>query len=44
MPIGIQFMARDFDEARLFRIGRAYEMSTAHEAWHAARPKVLGGG
>jgi aspartyl-tRNA(Asn)/glutamyl-tRNA(Gln) amidotransferase subunit A len=44
MPIGIQCMARDFDEARLFRIGRAYEMSTAHEAWRAARPKVLGGG
>jgi aspartyl-tRNA(Asn)/glutamyl-tRNA(Gln) amidotransferase subunit A len=44
LPIGIQFMARDFDEARLFRIGQAYEKSTAGEAWRAARPKVLGGG
>jgi len=41
MPIGVQFMARDFDEARLFRIGRAYEMATAGEAWRSARPKIL---
>jgi aspartyl-tRNA(Asn)/glutamyl-tRNA(Gln) amidotransferase subunit A len=44
LPIGIQFMARDFDEARLFRIGWAYEKSTANHAWRSARPKVLGGG
>jgi aspartyl-tRNA(Asn)/glutamyl-tRNA(Gln) amidotransferase subunit A len=30
-PLGVQFAARDFDEARLLAVGVAYERSTIHE-------------
>jgi aspartyl-tRNA(Asn)/glutamyl-tRNA(Gln) amidotransferase subunit A len=37
LPIGLQLMAKAFDEARLFGIAHAYEQSTE---WHKARPPV----
>jgi len=40
MPIGIQLLGADFSEAKLLRIGRAYEVATAEEAWRTVRPKV----
>ncbi|OGO15554.1 MAG: glutaminyl-tRNA synthase (glutamine-hydrolyzing) subunit A [Chloroflexi bacterium RBG_13_68_17] len=44
LPIGIQLLGPDFSEARLFRIGRAFETATEPEAWRHARPVVLQGG
>jgi aspartyl-tRNA(Asn)/glutamyl-tRNA(Gln) amidotransferase subunit A len=41
LPIGIQFLGADFTEAKLLRIGRAYEMATADEAWRQLRPDML---
>ena len=41
LPIGIQLMANDWDEATLLRVGAAYEQMTADEAWRIARPRVL---
>jgi aspartyl-tRNA(Asn)/glutamyl-tRNA(Gln) amidotransferase subunit A len=41
LPIGIQFLGPDFSEARLLRIGRAYEKVTGNDAWRNRRPKVL---
>lgn len=43
LPIGIQLLGPDFSEAMLLRIGRAFEMATASEAWRAERPTVLQG-
>ncbi len=37
LPIGLQFMAKSLDEARLFQIAHAYEQSTE---WHKARPPL----
>jgi aspartyl-tRNA(Asn)/glutamyl-tRNA(Gln) amidotransferase subunit A len=37
LPLGIQFCAKSFDEATLFRIGHAYQMATD---WHARRPPL----
>jgi aspartyl-tRNA(Asn)/glutamyl-tRNA(Gln) amidotransferase subunit A len=39
LPLGIQFYARPFDEATLFRVGHAYESSTD---WHTRRPPLDG--
>jgi aspartyl-tRNA(Asn)/glutamyl-tRNA(Gln) amidotransferase subunit A len=43
LPIGIQLLGPDFSEAKLLRIGRAYEMATETEPWRQVRPKVLEG-
>jgi aspartyl-tRNA(Asn)/glutamyl-tRNA(Gln) amidotransferase subunit A len=37
LPVGIQLMARPFDEASLFRAAYAYEQATV---WHTKRPEV----
>jgi aspartyl-tRNA(Asn)/glutamyl-tRNA(Gln) amidotransferase subunit A len=46
LPIGIQFLAADFEEARLFQIGRAFERATEEEPWRTVQPRVIarGGG
>lgn len=41
LPIGLQLLGPDFAEAALLRIGRAYELATAAEAWRAVKPAVL---
>jgi aspartyl-tRNA(Asn)/glutamyl-tRNA(Gln) amidotransferase subunit A len=35
LPVGMQLMAKHFDEATLFALGRAYQEETD---WHARRP------
>jgi aspartyl-tRNA(Asn)/glutamyl-tRNA(Gln) amidotransferase subunit A len=37
LPVGLQLLARPFDEASLFRAGRAYQARTAH---HRAAPPL----
>ena len=41
LPLGIQLLGPDYSEARLLRIGRAYEQASAGAAWRSARPRVL---
>jgi len=41
LPLGIQFLAADWQEAILLRAAAAYEQLTAGEAWRTARPAVL---
>lgn len=37
LPIGLQIIARSFDEEMLFRVAHCYEQSTP---WHKMRPKI----
>jgi len=37
LPIGLQFLGKALDEARILQIAHAYEQSTG---WHKARPPV----
>ena len=37
LPIGLQFLGKALDEARLLQIAHAYEQSTD---WHKARPSI----
>ena len=41
LPIGIQLLGPDFDEAKLLRVGKAYELATENEAWRGTEPMVL---
>jgi len=41
LPIGIQLLGPDFSEATLLRIGRAYEIASASDAWRKIKPLVL---
>ena len=38
LPVGLQFVGRAFDEARLLRAANAYEQSTT---WHTRRPDLV---
>lgn len=38
LPIGLQLMAKPFDETRLLRVAHAYEQSTD---WHKRRPQLI---
>ncbi len=41
LPIGVQFLAPDFAEETLFRLGQAFEDATSEAEWRKARPQVL---
>jgi aspartyl-tRNA(Asn)/glutamyl-tRNA(Gln) amidotransferase subunit A len=41
LPLGIQFLAADWQEAMLLRVAASYEELTADEAWRSARPALL---
>jgi aspartyl-tRNA(Asn)/glutamyl-tRNA(Gln) amidotransferase subunit A len=41
LPIGLQFLGKALDEARILQIAHAYEQSTD---WHKARPAIAIGG
>ncbi len=40
IPVGIEFMARPFAEAMLFRLGYAYEQATHHRRPLASTPAL----
>ena len=40
LPLGIQLLGPDFSEARLLRIGRAFELATENEPWRKIRPQT----
>ncbi|MEX1297352.1 MAG: Asp-tRNA(Asn)/Glu-tRNA(Gln) amidotransferase subunit GatA [Candidatus Limnocylindrales bacterium] len=42
LPVGLQLIGKAWDEARLFRLGRAYEAVTASAEWRALEPADLG--
>ena len=41
LPVGIQLIGADFNEDKLFKIGRSYEHATENEAWRQVKPQVL---
>jgi aspartyl-tRNA(Asn)/glutamyl-tRNA(Gln) amidotransferase subunit A len=41
MPVGIQFLAPDFAEDTLFRLGHRFEAITQDAPWRRVRPAVL---
>ncbi len=41
LPIGVQFLAQDFAEETLFRVGQAFEEATSDEDWRKVKPEVL---
>jgi aspartyl-tRNA(Asn)/glutamyl-tRNA(Gln) amidotransferase subunit A len=41
LPVGVQLLGPDFSEARLLRIGRAYEMVSENDAWRERKPPVV---
>jgi aspartyl-tRNA(Asn)/glutamyl-tRNA(Gln) amidotransferase subunit A len=41
LPVGLQLIGRAWDEAGLFRLGRAYEAITADSSWWKLEPKDL---
>ena len=41
LPIGLQILANDWDEATMLRVAAAYEQWTASERWRQARPRLL---
>jgi aspartyl-tRNA(Asn)/glutamyl-tRNA(Gln) amidotransferase subunit A len=43
LPLSIQLLGRDYDEATLLRIGRAFEVATEDAAWRKQKPQVLMG-
>ena len=43
LPLGIQLLGRDYDEATLLRIGRAFEVATEDAPWRREKPQVLQG-
>ncbi len=43
LPLGLQLLGRDYDEATLLRIGRAFEIATEDAAWRKEKPAVLQG-
>ena len=43
LPLGLQLLGRDYDEATLLRIGRAFEVATEDAAWRKEKPQVLQG-
>jgi len=43
LPLGIQLLGRDYDEATLLRIGRAFEVATEDAPWRKEKPQVLQG-
>ena len=43
LPIGIQLLGADFNEATLLRMARSYEMATEQEDWRKKKPAILEG-
>jgi len=41
LPIGIQLMGADFEEGKLLKLGRAYELATAGAGWRNLKPQIL---
>jgi aspartyl-tRNA(Asn)/glutamyl-tRNA(Gln) amidotransferase subunit A len=41
LPIGAQLLGRDFSEATLLRIGRAYELATTGEEWRKKKVEIV---
>lgn len=43
LPIGVQLIGNDFEEAMILRIANTFEHETRGEEWRKARPQVLRG-
>ena len=41
LPVGLQFIGRPWDEAKLFELGRAYEAITRDDGWRSIEPRDL---